>query len=180
MFPYQLLAAYRSADAAVPAAVRDALQDAMELAIANVPAIDGQVYVCPDVSGSMHSPVTGHREGATTAVRCIDVAALVAAAILRRNPTAEVLPFEEAVVQLRLSAARQRDDERRAAGVGRRRRHELSAPLALLNAPRGEGRPGRDRLGQRVVGRRGSGRAARRRCASGSASARATRRRGWC
>jgi 60 kDa SS-A/Ro ribonucleoprotein len=42
----------------------------------------------PDVSGSMHSPVTGHRKGATTQVRCIDVAALVAAAFLRRNPSA--------------------------------------------------------------------------------------------
>ena len=33
--------------------VRDALQDAMELAIANVPSIEGRVVVCPDVSGSM-------------------------------------------------------------------------------------------------------------------------------
>ena len=46
-FPYQLLAAYRAADAAVPGRVRDALEDAMELAIANVPAIDGQVYRLP-------------------------------------------------------------------------------------------------------------------------------------
>ena len=95
VFPYQLLAAYRSADDAVPGAVRDALQDAMEMAIGNVPRIDGQVYVCPDVSGSMRSPMTGHRKGATTAIRCMDVAALVAAAIVRRNPAAEVLPFEE-------------------------------------------------------------------------------------
>ena len=49
MFPYQLMAAYQNCDAAVPAAVRDALQDAMEIAIANVPAIDGKVFVCPDV-----------------------------------------------------------------------------------------------------------------------------------
>ena len=55
--------------------------------LANVPAFAGKVYVCPDVSGSMSSPVTGHRMGATTAVRCIDVAALVAAALLRKNPT---------------------------------------------------------------------------------------------
>jgi 60 kDa SS-A/Ro ribonucleoprotein len=53
VFPYQLLAAYRSVDPAVPAVVRRALEDAMELAIANTPTIDGQVYVCPDVSGSM-------------------------------------------------------------------------------------------------------------------------------
>ena len=69
-----------NANADIPKEVCDALQDALEVAIANVPAIQGRVYVCPDVSGSMSSPVTGFRKGATTAVRCIDVAALVAAA----------------------------------------------------------------------------------------------------
>ena len=91
VFPYQLLAVYRSVDAAVPSAVRRALEHAMELAIANTPAIAGQVYVCPDVSGSMRSPITGHRKGATTAVRCVDAAALMTAAIIRQNPSAEAL-----------------------------------------------------------------------------------------
>jgi 60 kDa SS-A/Ro ribonucleoprotein len=104
VFPYQLLTAYQNCDAAVPQEVRDALQDAMELAIANVPSIDGSVVVCPDVSGSMSSPVTGHRRGTTTSVRCIDVAALVAAAILRKNPTATIVPFEQAVVPLELNS----------------------------------------------------------------------------
>ena len=71
----------------------------LEIAIASVPAVDGQVYVCPDVSGSMSSPVTGYRKGATTAVRCIDVAGLVAAAVLRKNPRTEVLAFECDVVK---------------------------------------------------------------------------------
>ena len=52
-FPNQLLTAYQSAGEAVPATVRDALQDAIEIAIRNVPAIEGRVFVCPDVSGSM-------------------------------------------------------------------------------------------------------------------------------
>ncbi|MDB5296232.1 MAG: hypothetical protein JWO31_2215 [Phycisphaerales bacterium] len=100
VFPYQLMVAYTQCDAKVPAAVREALQDAMEVAIANVPKVPGGVWVFPDVSGSMHSPVTGHRPGATTAVRCIDVAALVAAAFVRQNPgTADVLPFESDVVR---------------------------------------------------------------------------------
>src|SRR6266567_2608307 len=98
VLPYQLMVAYVIAEQGVPAAVRDALQDAMEIAIANVPEFEGKVYVCPDVSGSMASPVTGHRPGATSKVRCIDVAALVAAAITRKNPSAEVLPFEDRVV----------------------------------------------------------------------------------
>lgn len=97
-FPYQLLVAFTQANSAVPMAVREALQDAMEIATGNVPAIEGQMYVCPDVSGSMHSPITGVRAGATTAVRCVDVAALVAACFLRTNRNAEAIPFKEDVV----------------------------------------------------------------------------------
>ena len=63
VFPYQLMVAYTMAGQEVPHEVREALQDAMEIAIANVPRIEGRVVVCPDVSGSMHSPVTGHRQG---------------------------------------------------------------------------------------------------------------------
>src|SRR5690606_16597153 len=103
VFPYQLMVAYMNASGDVPIEIREALQDAMEIAISNVPHVKGKVYVCPDVSGSMHSPVTGVRAGATTKVRCIDVAALVAAAILRRNPQAEVIPFESEVVNCRLN-----------------------------------------------------------------------------
>lgn len=103
VFPYQLMAAYAMAGEGVPHQVREALQDAMEIAIANVPRINGRVAVCPDVSGSMSSPATGYRKGATSAVRCIDVAALVAAAFMRANPDTRVLPFEQSVVDLRLN-----------------------------------------------------------------------------
>lgn len=105
VFPYQLMVAYTmaSANPDIPMEVCAALQDAMEIAIANVPEVDGKVYVFPDVSGSMHSPVTGYRKGATTAIRCIDVAALVAATVLRKNPQAEVIPFESNVVEVRLN-----------------------------------------------------------------------------
>jgi 60 kDa SS-A/Ro ribonucleoprotein len=100
VFPYQLMVAYTQTGQNVPAEVREALQDAMEIATRNVPAIDqGRgVWVFPDVSGSMHSPVTGVRKGATSAVKCIDVAALIAATVLRTNPRAGVLPFESKVV----------------------------------------------------------------------------------
>jgi len=133
VFPFQLLAASRAADETMPAAVRRALEDAMELAIANVPAIEGQVYMCPDVSGSMRSAITGGRKGATTAVRCVDVAALMTAAILRRNQSAEVLPFDWSVVSLQLSP---RDtvmtNANRLADVGGGGT-AISAPLAKLN-----------------------------------------------
>lgn len=102
VLPYQLLMAYTAASD-LPLAVREALQDAMEVAIGNVPGIPGKVYVCPDVSGSMRSPLTGVRKGASSKVRCIDVAALVAAAILRKNPEAEVIPFESDVAKVSLN-----------------------------------------------------------------------------
>lgn len=103
VFPYQLLAAYLASAGEAPQAVRNALQDAMELALKNVPVLEGKVVICADVSGSMHSSVTGYRAGATSKVRCIDVAGLVAAAILRNNQEALVLPFAESVRALDLN-----------------------------------------------------------------------------
>ena len=133
VLPYQLMAAFTATGAEVPHVVKEALQDAMELALANVPVFEGCVVVCPDVSGSMSSPVTGHRGTATTSVRCIDVAALVAAAVLRRNADARVLPFETKVVSLKLNP---RDsvmtNAAKLAAVGGGGT-SCSAPLALLN-----------------------------------------------
>ena len=134
VLPYQLMAAYTAASQDVPQIVRDALQDAMEIAVANVPVIAGNVVVCPDVSGSMASPATGTRKGATTAIRCIDVAALVAAALLRVNKSARVLPFENDVVQMTLNP---RDsimtNAHLLASIGGGGTN-CSAPLAKLNA----------------------------------------------
>jgi len=105
VFPYQLLSAYKAAEAndGIPREITEALQDAMEIATENVPAINGKVWVFPDVSGSMRSVVTGYRKGATSTVRCVDVAAMFAAAILRKNPTAEVIPFESNIVEVKLN-----------------------------------------------------------------------------
>lgn len=134
VFPYQLLVAYLNADQSVPAKLREALQDAMEASIGNVPEIDGKVVICPDVSGSMQSAVTGYRKGATSRVRCIDVAALVAAAFLRKNREARVLPFEVNVVDVALNP---RDsvmtNATKLAKIGGGGTN-CSAPLAKLNA----------------------------------------------
>jgi 60 kDa SS-A/Ro ribonucleoprotein len=139
VFPYQLMTAFVSASEGVPAVVRDALQDAMEIATANVPAIEGKVYVCPDVSGSMRSPVTGVRDGATSVVRCIDVAALVAASIVRKNPRATVLPFSTEVIDVDINA---RDsvmtNAQKLAAIGGGGT-TCSAPLAKLNKNRAIG-----------------------------------------
>ncbi|MBI1851162.1 MAG: TROVE domain-containing protein [Planctomycetes bacterium] len=139
VFPFQLLVAFREALAEIPASITEALQDAMEMAMGNVPVIEGRVFVCPDVSSSMKSPVTGVRRGASSAVKCVDVAALFAAAILRKNPAAEVIPFNDVVRPVRLNP---RDSVMTNANVmaslcsgGT----ACSAPLALLNQRRAKG-----------------------------------------
>jgi 60 kDa SS-A/Ro ribonucleoprotein len=94
-FPYQYFAAYLNADDNVPQKIKTALQKAAEIACGNVPELPGPVVIGLDTSGSMSSAVTGNRgRGATSKMRCIDVAALFAAAILRRNPDSVVIPFD--------------------------------------------------------------------------------------
>ena len=94
-FPYQYLAAYLNASAEVPTTIRDALNVAAELACGNIPELPGPVIVGVDTSGSMQSPATGNRGiGATSAMRCVDVAALFASAILRRSPESVIVPFD--------------------------------------------------------------------------------------
>lgn len=103
VLPYQLLIAHSTIGPKVPGIVREALETAMEIALENVPSFRGRVVICPDVSGSMAAPITGKRGTATSAVRCIDVAALIAAAVMRANPDTTVLPFAEVVRETRLN-----------------------------------------------------------------------------
>jgi 60 kDa SS-A/Ro ribonucleoprotein len=132
VFPYQLLTAFQ-ATAKLPNAIGAALQDAMEIATRNVPVLQGEVVVAVDVSGSMASPVTGHRKGATTTTRCVDVAALIAACIQRTRPDARVLPFDTEVRDLRLNprdtVMTQAQQLAKLCGGGT----NVSAPLAKLN-----------------------------------------------
>ena len=96
-FPYQLMAtalATKSQNSETSSEISSAIEAALEISLESVPEISGKIVVCPDVSGSMSSPITGHRKGSTTVVRCIDVAGLTAAALLRKNPTATILPFD--------------------------------------------------------------------------------------
>lgn len=96
--PHQLLAAYKFGDDLSPI-LTGALHDALEVAVQDLPALPGKVFVALDVSGSMNDPITGKREGATTKMRNVDVAALIAASILRKNPDAAVVPFNTSVLQ---------------------------------------------------------------------------------
>ncbi len=78
----------------IPHNVREALQDAMEISVDNVPEINGKTHICIDTSGSMGMPITGYRAGSTTSVTCVDVAALFGASLLRKNRDASVVLFD--------------------------------------------------------------------------------------
>jgi 60 kDa SS-A/Ro ribonucleoprotein len=97
MFPYRFLTAFLEAEATLPQSIKTALGKALEVATRNVPIVDGLVVVAPDVSGSMGSSVSAGDYGSNrppSKTRCIDVAALVSAVVLRKNPDARVIPFD--------------------------------------------------------------------------------------
>lgn len=105
-FPYQFLAAYLNAAAEVPQKIKAALHQAAEIACGNVPELPGPVVIGLDTSGSMSCPVTGYRgRGGTSKMRCVDVAALFGAAVLRRNPDSVVIPFDTRAYDARIDPA---------------------------------------------------------------------------
>ena len=99
VFPYQLFTTWSALNDDVPEVVKDALRTAMNTALANVPNIAGNVVVAVDVSWSMSSPATGHRRGATSKLRCVDVASLFASAIYQVNPHTRIIPFNTQVLK---------------------------------------------------------------------------------
>ena len=96
-FPYQLFAAFRNVTSDVPTKLTNALQTAADNSLENIPSFGVKTFVLCDVSGSMQSPATGNRGSATSKMTCLDVAALFASAILRKNDEAEVIPFDTRV-----------------------------------------------------------------------------------
>lgn len=95
VFPYQIMTAWNAVKGNIPERVTSALESAVEEATHNVPEYtEKRIRVLVDVSGSMSGPVTGKRKGATTSVRCIDVATLIGVTLARRNPGTLVIPFD--------------------------------------------------------------------------------------
>lgn len=84
--PFQLFSAYKATEGKVPEQIRNAIQDACEASLSNVPELTGKTYVAIDNSGSMQTAVTGDRGTATTSVSALDAAAVMGSALLRKNP----------------------------------------------------------------------------------------------
>jgi len=137
-YPYQVLAAWKALAPEAPRAVSEALRTALEISVDNVPTLSGAVAVAVDISGSMQSPVTGERGSATTSVTCRDVAGLFASAILRKNPTARVIPFHERVEHVRLDPRGSLADHASILAALPSGGTNCSAPLAHLNETRAE------------------------------------------
>lgn len=133
-FPYQIMTSYNNLSAQVPREIAGAVALALETATANVPKFAGKVHVCLDVSGSMFSPITGYRPGATSVASCTDVASLIAAVLVRNNEDVDVLPFANNVLDIKLdlndSIPANVAAIRRISGGGT----NCSAPLRKLNA----------------------------------------------
>lgn len=133
-FPYQLLTTYQNTTF-LPMKVRNAIQDAMEVATSNVPKFETSVAICVDVSGSMDSPVTGTNDAGTqTVTKCRDVASLIASVGLRNNEDCQVVAFHTQAQFINLnprdSVMTNSDKLGKLPSGGT----DCSSPLRLLNA----------------------------------------------
>jgi len=97
-FPYQLLQAWRNIDKDMPVEIKFALQDAMEHATENVPEIPGNIVIALDISGSMQIEFMKRKDGKPSLISALDVAALFAAVLMRKNPRAILLPFHQMLI----------------------------------------------------------------------------------
>lgn len=86
ILPFALYSTYASLCENVPQRIRIAVNRALEYSVANAPKLNGKTLILVDTSGSMTSPATGNRGGGTTKLKCVEVAAYFAAALVKANP----------------------------------------------------------------------------------------------
>ena len=70
--PFRYLSAYKELEGIGGSRVFDALENAVEASIANMPKLDGTTLIAVDVSGSMGGPVSSNSK-----VRCYEIAMLL-------------------------------------------------------------------------------------------------------
>lgn len=101
-FPFQIMSAYFATEynSDVPFSIREALQDAMEISINNVPEIKGKIYVAVDCSGSMGAIFGNSRQGSVT---LNSIASLIASSLIRKNGDCEVYTFDSSAVKVNLN-----------------------------------------------------------------------------
>lgn len=106
VFPYQLYNTFLNTTD-LPSKIRNATQEALDHSVSNLKTLDNidKLYICLDVSGSMISPVTGHRAGATTSVSCVQAGALFAATFAKVNSDIDtkIVLFENSAKEAKLN-----------------------------------------------------------------------------
>jgi len=103
-FPYQMYQAWRNTEG-VPHQLQEGLQDALELSLMNIPELPGEIAVIVDTSGSMKQSVTGGHDYSGKSVSCVDVAAVFAAALARKNPgRVTMIPVDTQVHPARINS----------------------------------------------------------------------------
>lgn len=102
-FPYQIYNTLKNVDG-LPQKIQNALQHALNVAVDNAPVFSGKIAVAIDTSGSMHSPVSGYRGGATSTAKMNEVAALFGMSLLRKNmDDTLILPFDSVLHDVKLN-----------------------------------------------------------------------------
>lgn len=98
-FPYQLFQAFRNTKN-LPREVTNALQDAMDISVSNIPSVDTTVHIGVDCSGSMGQAIVGGFSYSGNQVSCNDVASLFASAMYRVNDDTHVYSFDTACTEV--------------------------------------------------------------------------------
>jgi 60 kDa SS-A/Ro ribonucleoprotein len=88
-FPYRFFNAYREIEE-IPGSdkLQDAINDAMEISVDNIPVFPGITFVASDNSGSMHSGVSGKSK-----IRLIEIAALFSAIVKKKSEESIISAF---------------------------------------------------------------------------------------
>jgi 60 kDa SS-A/Ro ribonucleoprotein len=101
VLPFRLFMAYHmfTPESGAERRISEALVDALEGAFENMPDLGDNICIAPDVSGSMRMGSVSRN----SKTRCIDIAGIFTAAMLKSSEDAIVLPFENHVVDVKLS-----------------------------------------------------------------------------
>ena len=96
LFPYRFLAAYQTfmnpgfgvRDARAPQKILTAINRAAEVALVNVPELNGSTGLLLDISGSMHATMSDKSQ-----MRMVDAGAMLGAMLFKKNPDSELVKF---------------------------------------------------------------------------------------
>lgn len=95
-FPFRFLSAWRAFNG--DKQVSEALHDAIDLSVTNIPELPGTTIIAPDESGSMSEPISARSQ-----VNCFDIANMLAAAMYKKCESAYIFPFANTAVEVKVS-----------------------------------------------------------------------------